>query len=241
MKTFVYTSQGGRSNNEDFAVFREKEETGEGVWALADGLGGHDCGEVASRIAAEGVLRLSKETPADSEEALLSIMNAANALVLEHQTDSEATRFMRTTVVAAFADGKVVRYFNVGDSRFYYFKNGRLSVQSKDHSVSQVAVNLGEITKTQIRFHDDRNKLLKVLGNEPELKISRLDPPIEMEPGDAFLLCSDGFWEYVYETEMEIDLLKSEDPQEWVEWMVNRLLLRVTNNNDNFTAVGVFV
>lgn len=241
MKTFVYTSQGGRSNNEDFAVFREKEETGEGVWVLADGLGGHDCGEVASRIAAEGVLRLSKETPADSEEALLGIMNAANALVLEHQADSEATRFMRTTVVAAFSDGKVVRYFNVGDSRFYYFKNGRLSVQSKDHSVSQVAVNLGEITKTQIRFHDDRNKLLKVLGNEPELKISRLDPPIEMEPGDAFLLCSDGFWEYVYETEMEIDLLKSEDPQEWIEWMVNRLLLRVTNNNDNFTAVGVFV
>lgn len=93
----------------------------------------------------------------------------------------------------------------------------------------------------QIRFHDDRNKLLKVLGNEDDLKLKKLCEPIALERGDAFLLCSDGFWEYIYEVEMEIDLIKSSTPQEWMTFMVKRLLSRVTTNNDNFTAICVFI
>lgn len=240
MTTHVYTNQGGRPNNEDYALYRA-DENGIGVWALADGLGGHDSGEVASKLAAECIISAAEEKPDFSEPALLEMMHDVNRLILEQQKSRPELASMRTTAVAAFSDGVQMRYWNVGDSRFYYFKNGCLYHQSKDHTVSQVAVNLGEITTTQIRFHDDRNKLLKVLGNEPELKITALDDPIPLESGDAFLLCSDGFWEYIYETEMEIDLLKSADPKQWIEHMVRRLLLRVTGNNDNFTAVGVFI
>lgn len=98
---------------------------------------------------------------------------------------------------------------------------------------------MGEIAFDQIRFHDDRKKLIKVLGNEEQLKITKLDQPIKAEKGDAILLCSDGFWEYVYETEMEIDLSKSSTAQEWGEFMIKRLLLRVSGDNDNFTCICV--
>ena len=237
--TYSYTNKGGRSNNEDYAAF-DSNPQGIGVWVLADGLGGHDCGEVASKLAVDYVIEEAQNMIDIAESNLISIMNATNEQILSEQKNNPHYKSMRTTIVAAFSDFKRICYFNVGDSRFYYFKNGCLYKQSRDHSVSQVAASIGEIPVTQIRFHDDRNKLLRVLGNEPNLKIEKLDEPIIMESGDAFLLCSDGFWEYVYETEMEIDLLKSISPKQWLEYMVNRLLLRVTNNNDNFTALCCF-
>ena len=97
---------------------------------------------------------------------------------------------------------------------------------------------MGEITPEEIRFHVDRNKLLKVLGDTEELRIDQIREPVDIEPGDAFLLCTDGFWEYVYETEMEIDLIKSRSPKEWTEYMVKRLLLRPAAERDNFTVLA---
>ena len=82
------------------------------------------------------------------------------------------------------------------------------------------------------------NKLLKVLGDTEELRIDQIREPVDIEPGDAFLLCTDGFWEYVYETEMEIDLIKSRSPKEWTEYMVKRLLLRPAAERDNFTVLA---
>ena len=76
-----------------------------------------------------------------------------------------------------------------------------------------------------------------MLGDAEKIRIGRLDEPVEIEPGDAFLLCSDGFWEYVYETEMEIDLVKSRTAKEWMEYMVKRLLLRPAVERDNYTVL----
>jgi len=239
IKTYTYTNKGSRSNNEDYCGYYSYDDYG--VWVLADGLGGHDCGEVASEMATNFILDSSKEINDFSEENLIMIMNKANEIIMKEQNANIAHRNMKTTVVAGFLKDGVFRYFNVGDSRLYYFKNGCLYAQTKDHTVSQIVADLGEIPTAGIRFHDDRNKLLKVLGNENNLNIKKLDSPIKVESGNAFLLCSDGFWEYVYETEMEIDLVKSSTPRQWLEFMVKRLLLRVTGNNDNFTAICVFI
>lgn len=70
------------------------------------------------------------------------------------------------------------------------------------------------------------------------MRIDQIREPVDIEPGDAFLLCTDGFWEYVYETEMEIDLIKSRSPKEWTEYMVKRLLLRPAAERDNFTVLA---
>jgi serine/threonine protein phosphatase PrpC len=240
ISTYLYTDPGGRSNNEDFAEY-EFTDDGVGIFVLADGLGGHDCGEIASRHAVKFTVQSFKENDDFSNEKMIRILNQSNDYILQKQREDEKSKNMRTTIVAAFTKDNILKYYNAGDSRFYYFKNGKLVKQSKDHSVSQVSVDLGEINLSQIRFNEDRNKLLKVLGNAEKLKIDSLDAPIVMESGDAFLLCSDGFWEYVYETEMEIDLLKSISTKQWIDFMVKRLLHRVTGDNDNFTVICSFV
>lgn len=234
-----YTNKGGRDNNEDFCCYRTFDERG--VFVLTDGLGGHNCGEVASKLAAEFILNEADKCKAYNEDNLLKMMNDVNDIIIKKQKENLEQKDMRTTIVAGFINNNIFRYFNVGDSRFYYFKKGCLYTQSKDHSVSQIAVIMGDITLEQIRFHDDRNKLLKVLGNDETLNIKKIDDPIMVETGDAFILCSDGFWEYIYEVEMEADLVKSDSPKEWVEYMLTRLLLRVTGNNDNFTVIAGFI
>lgn len=236
--TYSYTNQGGREHNEDYICY--DYSNGFGVWTLADGLGGHNSGEVASKLAAMTIVDSMKILRDVSDNNLIDIINKSNKLILSEQKNT-ANIGMRTTVVSAFVENSNFLYFNIGDSRMYYFKNGCLYKQSMDHSVSQIAVKLGEISLSDIRFHDDRNKLLKVLGDSEDLGVLKIDDKISIEVGDAFLLCSDGFWEYVFETEMEIDLLKSQTPKQWIEFMVKRLLLRVTGNNDNFSAIGCFI
>lgn len=235
--TYLYTNQGGRENNEDYACYFYSEDFG--TWVLTDGLGGHKCGEIASRLAATLVTDEMRVNGDLSDQTIIQAVEKANRLVITEQANADC-KGMRTTIAAAFVKDGLFKYANVGDSRVYYFKNGCLYKQSRDHSVSQVAVGMGEISQADIRFHDDRNKLLKVLGDNDGLGIQKLQDSISMEPGDAFLLCSDGFWEYVFETEMEIDLVKSTTPRQWMEFMIKRLLLRVTGNNDNFSAICCF-
>jgi serine/threonine protein phosphatase PrpC len=232
---YSYTNKGGRNHNEDSCGYWQSDDRG--VFVVADGLGGHGHGEVASEIAVNYMLDAVKNNFTVCNDGLINLLNATNREILNRQNTEPELKSMRTTVVTALFSNDIFRYFNVGDSRFYYFKNGCLYAQSKDHSVSQMAVDLGEITADEIRYHDDRSKLLKVLGDVEALNITKAEPEIKIENGDAFLLCTDGFWEYVFETEMELDLIKSDSPQEWSEFMCKRLLRRVTGNNDNFTVL----
>ncbi len=239
ISTYSYTNKGGRENNEDFCSYEIKGD--KAVFVLADGLGGHKCGDVASKLAVEYIIPEIYKYVEFNEKNIKKIMDDVNDYIIKVQNKDSNLKDMRSTVVAAFIDGNIFRYFNVGDSRMYYFKNGCLYTQTKDHSVSQVAVKMGSILPEQVRFHDDRNKLLKVLGSDKNLNINKLYEPITIEPGDAFILCSDGFWEYVYEVEMEADLIKSDSPEQWASYMINRLLLRVTGNNDNYTTLTVCI
>lgn len=235
-ETYAYTNQGGRKNNEDYCKFED------GIWVLADGLGGHDRGEVASEAASVTTVNLWKSMgkPMDDDE-LINLIKDVNSEVVSLRDDNSVDS-MRTTLVFAVTDGKELRYANVGDSRFYLFRDNTIIRQSEDHSVSAAMAKIGEIGYEDIRFDENRNKLLKVIGNDEKIKIKAVDPSIRLEPGDAFLLCSDGFWEYVFEQEMEIDLSKSETPAEWISYMAKRILLRTENvNNDNFTAICVMV
>ncbi|MBQ6823268.1 MAG: serine/threonine-protein phosphatase [Clostridia bacterium] len=235
--THGYTNMGGRVNNEDSYLCSD------GLWVLADGLGGHDSGEVASKTAVDAIGEFTKAAQGGVNEAYLyDALQAANRAVLEGQKKEDRCASMRTTVVFAIADASGIHYANVGDSRFYYFKGGRLAIQSEDHTVSGLAAKLGDITPDQIRTDPDKNKLIKVLGEKEQLVLKLKGLGIRPEPGDAFLLCSDGFWEHVYEPEMELDLAKSTNPQEWILYMSKRILLRTKDqDNDNFTVIGVMI
>lgn len=232
--TASYTNIGGRSCNEDTVRIVTNGED-QACLVLADGLGGHGGGAQASAAAADTICSLwqRSEPGLDME----SMVQYAHQAVLKLQTPRCA---MKSTVVALSLKAGLAEWAHVGDSRLYYFHNKVLSFQSRDHSASQIAVMLGDITPDQIRFHADRNRVLRALGQEGDLLVERRDQPLL--PGHhAFLLCSDGFWEYVLEAEMEEDLQTSANPDEWIAKMRRRMQNRIPKDNDNNSAAAVWV
>ena len=231
--TASYTDTGGRPHNED--TVRLAWQKGGLCLVVADGLGGHGGGGLASAAAAEVIC--GGWDGQVSEEALARLIQQAHQRVLSLQTRACA---MKTTVTALEADGRQAAWAHAGDSRIYHFVNGTLVFQSRDHSASQIAVMLGTITPDQIRFHVDRSRVYRALGQDGELKVESHGEALA--PGHhAFLLCSDGFWEYVYEEEMAEDLAAAASPEDWLARMRARLAARVSDNNDNNTAAAVWL
>lgn len=234
ISTAKITNCGGRQQNEDTVKIEEGQL---GICAVvADGLGGHGGGQIASGVAAQVITQAYQEGRLTDKAGFWQVIRQADASVKEHQTKACA---MKTTVVILTIQKDTAIWAHVGDSRLYHFRNGSLVHQTMDHSVSQVAVLMGEITPDQIRFHEDRNRVLRALGSEncdPEVAA-----PLALGTEQhAFLMCTDGFWEYVYEEEMEACLRETATPEEWIRKMEMLLKSRVTQDNDNYTAAAVF-
>lgn len=216
-----YSGAGGMDKNEDSLFI------GGGIYAAADGLGGHRGGAEASAAA---VGYLAGQTDADfSPDGVNELMEGANNAVCASGGLS--------ALAAAFVRDGVFTCGNVGDCRVYYFRSGSVLYQSRDHSVCQAAVELGEITREDIRSSEDRSRLMKALGAGKKLDLRQHCEPIMLRPGDAFLVCTDGFWQSVYEQEMAADLIKSRSAAEWLNSMLKRHLLRSHDGGDNYTAV----
>lgn len=235
IKIATLCATGGRPINDD-TVMRWSTDNGDYVY-VGDGLGGYAGGQQASQAAGAALQKVS------GEGALLEKEKMHNACLLAEQavkdTQRERQGVMKTTLVFLAMEKDTARWMHVGDSRLYHFHAGKLIKQTMDHSVSQMAVLMGDITPQQIRFHEDRNRVLRALGGEnakPDIS-----PEVELTSGqDVFLLCTDGFWEYVYEPEMEELLLSVQTPQQWLDKMEEILLSRVPSDNDNYTAAAVF-
>lgn len=232
-QTAEYTHIGGRSRNEDAVAGRLWGNDGICL-VVADGLGGHGGGELASQTVCRTVCQ--NWNGAASPEILKMLITMAHGNVCNIQTPECA---MKSTVVMLAIREDHAAWAHVGDSRLYHFQNGRLVFQTKDHSASQLAVTLGDITQEQIRFHADRNRVLKALGQPGELTADAAEATLS--PGQhAFLLCSDGFWENVLEVEMETDLQTAVSPEDWLRKMQTRLRQRMSADNDNNTAAAVW-
>lgn len=235
IKYTQYSALGTRVENEDSVVC---EQTGpqQLFAAVCDGLGSHGGGQEASRIAVE-LLKAIHPTQLPTQEGILDWMSQSNQEILRRRN---GPRHMKTTAVALFVDKTQAVWAHIGDSRLYHFHNGRLADATEDHSVCNLAVRMGEITRRDIPTHPDRNKLLKVLGEEsiaPEIHA-----PITLEPGEhAFLLCSDGLWERLHEDEILLDLHKSTTPEQWLFELRTRAEMRKYKDVDNNTAVTVFL
>jgi serine/threonine protein phosphatase PrpC len=239
-RTASLTRVGGRERNED-ACGHRVGETG-GVWVVADGLGGHAGGERASRLAVETLLALLGDTPAISLPVLAGALERTQqVLIAEQREGGLRTGGMRTTVVVLASDGERALWAHVGDSRLYHFREGALVTQTRDHSVPQALANAGEISPEAIRAHEDRDRLLRSLGGEGAVRPSLPEAAVTLVPGDAFLLCTDGFWEPVTEEEMTAALTTAAGPEAWLAGLERLLLERVESDHDNYTALAVFV
>lgn len=232
-QTAEYSDIGGRKCNED-SVSGTLWGTDGICLTVADGLGSHGGGDQASSCVCRTVC--SNWNGAAEEETLRTLLTMAHGNVRTLQTPQCA---MKSTAAVLAIRGSTAAWAHVGDTRLYHFHDGRLVFQTTDHSASQLAVMLGEITPGQIRFHADRNRILRALGQEGEVQIETRS--LRLEPGHhAFLLCTDGFWEYVLEPEMEADLAYAESVEEWLRFMQVRLRQRIPTDNDNHTAGSVW-
>ena len=234
IRTASYSDIGGRQRNEDH--YKQTLGGTKGIcMVLADGLGGHGNGELASEMACKTICNNWKGL-SDRYELIALVQEAQKQVLSLHNRYCS----MKTTVVVLTSDQEQVAWAHVGDSRLYHFHNKKLVFQTKDHSASQIAVMLGDITPDQIRFHEDRSTVYRALGQEGDIKVEACEEGLK--PGHhAFLLCSDGFWEYVLESEMEEDLKNSANPEEWLNKMRERLKQRVPADNDNNTAAVLWL
>ena len=229
---------GTREINEDSIA--TKESNGKLVLVVADGLGGHDKGEVASKIVAETIVEKGALCE-DNEEGLVEALREAQRCLLEKQKQENAINAMKTTAVALSLTNDRAYLAYVGDSRGYaFFKNGKY-IRTIDHSVPQMLALAGDIKEKDIRYHEDRSSLLRVFGSEWENDPIDFLEEIDVAKTKAFLLCSDGFWELITESQMKWCLRWSKTPDDWLERM--RKIIEKNGKGkemDNYTAGAVF-
>lgn len=237
MDSACLSKVGGRKANQD--AYGSISNAAGGCWLVADGLGGHAGGEVASRTAADLVLARFRQDSAISVQFVADCFQIVQRAIREKTAEDFSLQGMRTTMVLLACNQVDAVWGHVGDSRLYWFRQGKILQQTRDHSVPQMLVDAGKISPQEIRGHEDQNRLTRALGQEGELRPTLLADSIPIQDGDAALLCSDGVWTYVLEPEMEADLSASHSAAEWLERLEQRILQRATGPYDNYTAIAV--
>jgi PPM family protein phosphatase len=171
------------------------------VFAVADGLGGHRGGEVASAMAVEPLAALDGREFAGADQAAAAltgaIRSANQAILRQSRADPELWGMGTTATAAAVAGGRLLQLAHVGDSRAYLLRAGApLRQLTVDHTLVADAVERGLLTRQQAAVHPQRGVLTRAVGLDPDVRID-LPEPLELEPGDQVLLCSDGLTEVV--------------------------------------------
>lgn len=200
---------------------------------VADGMGGHACGEVASQMAVAEVSRLYYQTPGPARGALKYSVEEANRRVHAAAQADPALEGMGTTCTALALVGGSVHVAHVGDSRFYRLRGGRFEQMTEDDSAVMEMVRLGIITREEARHHEDKNVILKALGTTPEVEAAGPEA-FAAEVGDVYLLCSDGLTDMVEDDEMGRMLAESGDVHAAAERLVT--LAKERGGHDNITV-----
>jgi len=229
---------GDREKNEDSYICLENG--GNFCFVVADGLGGHCKGEIASRMLVEAFQRIFETGPANTDEFLKTAFDTAQEEIISAQKSSGAMFEMMTTAVALIIiDGKC-RWGHIGDSRLYLFHGNKVKTRTLDHSVPQMLALSKKIREKQIARHPDRNRLLRAVGVQWDSPRYELSEEYDLEDCQAFLLCSDGFWELIDKKKMEVTLKKSPSDENWLAAMTQAVTSKGYGQDmDNYTAIAI--
>jgi serine/threonine protein phosphatase PrpC len=238
-----------RTANEDsFGICAD-----EGLFVVCDGMGGAAAGEVASRVAVEAVLKslcgprkmvagrdtdpgpISAPTNSEVSELLRDAVSDANHLVFSQAANDSRLHGMGTTLVALLVQGSKVWVAHVGDSRCYLYRDGVLEQQTRDHSLVDEQVKLGQLTREEAERSPLRNVITRAVGSQRS--VSTEISEIQTEPGDLFLLCSDGLTRELPDGRIEALLEKTDD----LDAICKRLIDAANDagGRDNVTCVVV--
>lgn len=230
-----------REVNEDRAAFilphaQDPRRVHGALVVVADGMGGHAAGELASQLAIDVVVRAYYELPGPRQSALRAALHQANRVVLEHAGSAREFHGMGTTCSALAVQHGHAYLAHVGDSRLYLLRGNELNQLTDDHSLVGELVRLGRLSKAEARNHPDRSIIVRALGTKPEVQVESLRRGLPLLLGDRLCACTDGLTDVVTDEEISAALARL-DPWEACDQLV-RLALDA-GAPDNVT-VGVF-
>ncbi len=239
MITYASVSEhGNRKVNEDSVLTCTNGS--ECLFVLCDGLGGHGGGEIASALTVEQSKKVF-ENSTDPGLVLAESITKANKALLDLQMQHNKPNAYKTTITMLRINETLFEMAHCGDSRIYTFHKHKLLERTFDHSVPQMLYAQGEISEKQIRFHEDRNRLIRVLGIDETAKFIQTQP-MSAQKGMSFLMCSDGFWEWIVEKDMIKTLKSSKTPDAWLAQMLSIVKKNGQNQDmDNISAIAVFI
>ena len=207
------------------------------MFAVADGMGGHQAGEVASSLALSVVGQYIEDNIGliSGEKLVEKAASAANAALYTKSSSSAKFRQMGTTLTLLYREGDTAYLAHVGDSRAYLFRQGELKRITRDHSLVATLVEEGEITEIEARTHPQRNIILRALGLEPQVEVDVI--AVKIQPGDVYLLASDGLTGLVVDDAIAAILGSAVGPPEWARRLVDAAL--EAGGTDNVSVVLV--
>ena len=237
MKTFSMTDTGiRREMNQDY-LFACDTPVGNlpNLYIVADGMGGHKAGEYASRYTVERVTAsVARSTETEPVTILNEAIEKANKILIEESKEDETKRGMGTTIVAAtITDHKMV-VANVGDSRLYVIGNGIRQI-TRDHSLVEEMVRLGEMNKEEAKVHPDKNIITRAIGAVNELVIDFFE--VEVQPEDTILMCTDGLTNMIEDEDIRKIIIGQRDIAEKAEKLIETA--NANGGKDNITVVVI--
>ena len=229
-----------RELNEDSATYIQPEDpevlAAKGFLIIvADGMGGHSAGEVASRLAVEVIARAYYQDSGDPQSALKKAFREANRAIYNTAEKDESKTGMGTTCTALVLQNGTAISAHVGDSRLYLVREGGIYLMTEDHSAVMEMVKAGLITLEQARHHPDKNVILRAMGSHAEVEVTTWQEPFPVRAGDCFLLCSDGLYDLVEDEEIK-SVVESAQPQSACERLI--ALAKERGGHDNI-SVGI--
>lgn len=221
-----------RELNEDtFGVLEGKYFN---LFIICDGMGGHNAGEVASKMAKDAILKTMEHDLHESPvEALVSAIKEANRKIFERSTSEKTMSGMGTTVTTAVSyDGKL-DIAHVGDSALYLIRSGGIRKITKDHSYVQELVDSGKINENEAKHHPNKNIITRAVGTNAEITVDtyRLDT----EKDDIFVLCTDGLTDYLSDEEILYEVTSHENKRDSVASLAQ--IAKDRGGKDNITLV----
>ncbi|MBK6379234.1 MAG: Stp1/IreP family PP2C-type Ser/Thr phosphatase [Chitinophagaceae bacterium] len=240
IKAVVVSDLGNiRTNNEDMGLFFKVADEGllreKGYMLIvADGMGGNQAGEVASRMATDIISHEYFKQNGAVEKNLAKVLALANKTIFEKASSSDTHKGMGTTCTVLVVIDKAVYYAHMDDSRAYIQKDNSITQITSDHTYVQQLVNSGDITAEEAATHPKRNILTNAMGTKPDMRIDTGKCKYLLEKNDRLLLCSDGLYDYLNSNEIK-EILIANDIKKAADIMIQQAKAR--GGHDNITVV----
>lgn len=231
---------GGRNHNED--DLRHGRNGPFWYAVLSDGAGGHAGGAIASDLVVRLTAHALQNAVQASPRELTQVVMQAHDAVVQQQDRQQRDR-MHATLVALWIDARreEALWTHVGDSRLYLLRHGRVMHVTQDDSVVQQMVAAGYLTAEEALNHPKKNQLLAAMGTEGGIDPNTTERAAPVEDGDAFLLCSDGWWEHFSTRDIEAHFAVAASPADWLKRMAEHIEQHASPRQDNYSAIAVWL